>query len=137
VTEVTLPNGDHVVFKDPSTLTERARRAIKKAALGLDSATIANIQAAVEKGEEVSASMFTAADLAIADDLNDASAIALIESWTRGDTAVVPSVDELLDLNGPSYDALIEAANPLIMQLAVNANEPTPDQASPTQPVSA
>lgn len=136
MSEVTLPNGDHVVFKDPADLTERARRTIKKAVTALAPETIAALADAADNGREITASMFTAADLAVADDLNDASAVALIDTWDRAGVAVVPSADALLDLPSTSYDALIKAANPLIAQLSVDASEPSPDPASPTPPAS-
>lgn len=137
MTEVTLPNGDLVVFKDPSALTERARRTIKRAVTALSPETIAALADAADNGREITASMFTAADLVVADELNDASAVALIDTWTTPDgVTVTPTTDALLDLPSGSYDALIAAANPLIAQLSVNT-EPNPDPTSPTKPVSA
>lgn len=146
MSSITLPNGDNVTFRDPAAVKERDRRKIKGAILRLNDSTRNNLQVAAEKGEAPTPDMFTAEDLAIVEDANDVAILALIESWTRTvDIAnfgasiidVAPTADALLDLDGPSYDALNAAATPHIEALSVSFEPTAPGAETPTEPVSA
>lgn len=142
LTPIDLPNGDHVVFKDPSRITERDRRRMKQAIVGFDDATIDALVEAEEKGTEFTPSMFSKKDMLAVDELNDAVLVSLILHWKRpvGDEGqeidVPPTVDSLLDLDSPSYDLMSTTAAPLIEAIHVDFSAAPPGVNPPTTPAS-
>lgn len=143
-TTTDLPNGDHVVFLDPTQVKERDRRTIKQGFMRLSESTVNNLQEAVDKEQEVTPSMFAKADFAILDELNDAAIVAFVQHWKRPDpsnldgpdTDVMPTVEALLDLDGPSYDKMAEVAAPLIEAMTLTFEPTKPGTDSPTPPAS-
>ena len=111
--KVDVPGG-WISLRDPKRVKERDRRPIMGKAASLRSSMT----------EESNL------DLIGAYELNDLVAIALIESWSFGDTV---SIEVLTDLEATSYDAIQKVTAPLLAQL-MPSFEPTPDPESPTDP---
>lgn len=111
--KVDVPGG-WISLRDAKRVKERDRRPI------------------MAKAASLRASMTDEANLDLigAYELNDLVAIALIESWSFGETV---SVEALTDLESTSYDAIQRVTAPLLSQL-MPSFEPTPDAESPTGP---
>jgi hypothetical protein len=113
MSKVDVPGG-WISLRDPKRVKERDRRPI------------------MAKAASLRASMTDEANLDLigAYELNDLVAVALIESWSFGDTV---SIEVLTDLESTSYDAIQKVTAPLLAQL-MPSFEPTPDPDSPTGP---
>ena len=77
----------------------------------------------------------TKADAAAITDLQDATIIALLDSWTLPQP--LPTLDTIGDLDIGVYDALAAEASKVNVAATRVSFEPNPDQASPTSPSSA
>ena len=122
---VVMPSGATVTYRAIEKVTERYRRPIVR----LSAAFHASGASAILASEDGERSLSSEA-LGLMSELNDAVAVAMIESWSY-DMPVSP--DSMLDLVGADYDFLRAATAPYVMQLLPDF-DPTPDPESPTAP---
>lgn len=146
---VPLSGGFSAELREASELTERQRRPVTRAMalvspsgqtaldasnkLREDEAVPADKKMSEEKRAELKALVqFTAADIDILNEANDAAAVAFIKHWTRPEDI---NLESILGLPGADYDAIREAVAPLTNALFVSfAPDKAPD--SPTAPSS-
>jgi hypothetical protein len=92
--------GGWIELREPEAVPERLRRPV--------------LQQSVKASQFNADSEMDAEALDFFSAFNDLLAIALIESWSF---SAPVSVDGLLDLPGPTYDAIREAVTPLLPRL--------------------
>ena len=146
---VELPKGHHAMIRDPDEVSERQRRMITKAQMRLarHASAMGGAQALAQRAEQLTGEGADAAnDEAIAlmgsfvesgamDDIwgaVDVAAAVLVQSWSFAGPV---TAEAIVDLPGPTYDALMAVVKPLASALSVDF-DPNPDPASPTRPSS-
>lgn len=117
---VDLPDGGWADFADPTTVSERKRRPVAKASYLLYGLAGRGV---FEDGVEMTPAVSDAMDA-----LNDAVVVALIDKWSYPHDV---TIDGLLEVPGPVYDKLREAAAPFVTELLPNYG-PNPAPGSPT-----
>lgn len=121
-----LPSGGWVTFRDPTTITEKQRKPVKRIQIRV--AYDKQVQAAVDGSG--SAADLSDAQVDLLNDYVEAVTVCLIDGWSFEDAV---SVDALQDRQVADYDAIITAAAPHRDAL-MPSGEPNPDPASPTEP---
>lgn len=130
--DLTLPSGQTCVIRDPKTVSERLRRPVQNLSskwFTSESGKALQANAKAKKKADVTVSD---EDMKILDAMNDATIVALVESWSY-DFPV--STDTLLDISGPDYDLLARETAKLFGGLLPSFG-PNPDPDSPTEPSS-
>lgn len=134
-TTVEIPGG-YAVFREPKEMKQRQRRMIETAAMTA-AHVIAKLPDSVDPASTRIADIpaLTRDDAEALADLQDATIIALLESWTL--PVPLPTLDTLGDLDVATYDALAAAsANAGAVGNTRVDFQPSPDQSSPTLPSS-
>lgn len=134
---VDIPGGQ-ATLRSQDELKQRQRRDIEAAALAASSALV-KVEAAGIDQENPSPAALAQAGLTRSEwgamlELQDASILAFLKSWTRPEP--LPSWDTLGDLDTAVYDALKTAtaeAGGAAAAAALNV-EPSPDETGPTAP---
>ncbi|MCU1590089.1 MAG: hypothetical protein JWP11_1345 [Frankiales bacterium] len=116
-----------VTLRDPKAVSEKRRRPLMKLIKHMQESPLA---AALHAKTPLEDLVLSDEDYDLAQEINDALSLALVESWSRESEI---SLDTITDLPGPEYDALQRLVAPLFPELKPNF-EPTPDLASPTAP---
>jgi len=148
---VPLSGGNSAELRTSAELTERQRRpvtnalalvspqgqaALEAARRGTEDAKLADGDEKKLKPEEraklAAQVQFTKDDLEHLDAANDLAMVAFTKHWTRPEAI---TLDSMLDLPGPDYDALRNAVAPLAAELFVSF-APNKDPKSPTEPSS-
>ena len=150
MSRIELPDGEWAEIRDPKKVPERLRRPAKaasyeiyqssrKALEGTASTATPEAPPSDAWGAPPVVEMPSAEETALTIDLDqieasvDAGIVALVSSWSFGDTV---SLDALLDLPGDAYDALQAAITPLIGEM-FQSLEPSTDPETPSVPLSA
>ena len=131
-----IPGGT-ATFRDPDALTERGRRLMLTAIMPLQSMASKipdRLRKLAEgKGPEAEAAQaeierlanavsITRQEAAASMEVRDAAIIALLQNWPLEDP--LPTLDNLLDLDGPLFRALEDAATPFVQDV-LKAARPT------------
>ena len=128
-----LPSGGWIELRDPRLVTERRRRPVREAMVDLSP----EIRVALESegdGETQLATMGSA-DLSVMSRINDLLAVGLITSASFLVDGQQVAADDLLDLPGADYDAVLQAVAPSIgafMGIDFDPGPPGDDAARPT-----
>jgi hypothetical protein len=123
-----LPSGGWVEFKDRSEIRERDRRPVRLQILKLTPDTRARLDSQQDVTD------MSDDDMAIMLGLNDLCIVGIVAAASFLADGETLTVDRLLDLPGPDYDALQALSAPYVGALmGVAFDEPTPgDRNSPT-----
>ena len=140
---VTLSGGNHAELRPPEEISERLRRPITRAlarvsAAGWAAMRVADKAQKLKDGEtlndeELAALQLSEADIVAFGDANDYGVVGLVKHWTRPEPI---TLDSVLDLPAPDYDALRAAVAPLVSRLIIDFGA-SKDSDSPTEPSSA
>jgi hypothetical protein len=135
VTTHTAPSGMTFTTIEPTQVSERKRRPVARKLLQLAEAFEpvsdgTSPQVGAEDAEPERDVDLSVDDLALADDLNDLLAVALISEWSL---PVPVSVDALLDLPTADYQAVRRVVAPHVTAMLPDF-APSPDPASPSEP---
>ena len=148
---VPLSGGNSAELRSAAELSERQRRPVVRARAQVsptgEAALIASNRLVVDAKEEdkekkLSAEdrakleaqvQFTAADIDILNEVNDLAVVAFVKHWSFPDKPI--TLENVLDLASPDYDALRVAVAPLTDELFVSF-APNKDPKSPTEPSS-
>lgn len=134
MTTLPIPGGT-AELRDPALVSERHRRPLTRLQLQLASSPVGELLQAKDRmsdedfATEVTKLIGTPA-YRLLDDINDAAIVALVESWTF---PCPVTLDGLLDLPGPAYDALKAETAKHVLKLLPTFT-PTADPDSPTPP---
>jgi hypothetical protein len=148
---IPLSGGNSAELRTSAELSERQRRPVTNALalvspqgqIALDASYRLRADAklpdddakklkAEERAQLATQVQFTKDDVEHLDASNDLAIVAFAKHWTRSEAITLESV---LDLPGPDYDALRDAVAPLAAELFVKFS-PSKDPASPTEPSS-
>ena len=122
---IALPDDGWVALKDPTLVSEKQRRAVRAAAIGM-SQDITALRALERYAADVKAAKAAgtaepdAPDVDITgvteqqEQLADTLAVTLIATWSYEQPV---TIDALQDLPGPVYDAIVAATTPLLTVL--------------------
>lgn len=133
MSRVALPSGAWLVLGPTSGVRERDRRPVRLAFARIS----AEGRDALSTGDGQRIAAMSAADQEVMLDINDlvAAALTVEASWLQPGQRC--TVDDLVDLPGRDYDAVVEAVGPLIGPFVAAVDfDPTPDPSSPTPPSS-
>lgn len=142
---VEIPGGTAEI-RDRADIKERQRRLVQSAAMAassvmaklpddLASLDTEDAEAVQTVSQAMSGVSLSAADANLLQELQDATIVALLASWTLAEP--LPTLETVLDLDTDLYDALAQATKDQGVALA-QATDFTPDadKASPTTPSS-
>jgi hypothetical protein len=132
---IALPSGATALLRDPQSVTERARRPISRLQSRLAAGPVGDLlrrkgTLSDDEFESESLKLLATDDWDLLDQIADNLIVALVASWSH---PVAPSLDSVLDLPTPDYEALKEATAKYQGALMPDF-EPSPDAESPTQP---
>ncbi len=136
---VDVPGGQ-VTLREKQDITVRHRRMIEAATVAATSA-LAQLPASQKELEELNISdlKLTAADTTVLFELQDATIVASLESWTFPEP--LPTLATIGDLHQDRYDALAQATRSLGSEIATGAVDFEPSdphaagfEATPTSP---
>lgn len=131
---IELLDGETITIRSPKKVSERKRRPVTRLAAKISGSALGR---QLQAGMEAEDATITDEDLDLTSDLNDAVALAMIDSWsfkTPDGLAMLPvTQDNLVDLEGPQYDAIRKACAPFINQLMPDFG-PAKDAESPSKP---
>lgn len=142
---VPLSDGKSAELRDPKELSERQRRPLGKLMalvspegqdaleasrlLGEDGKPETKKKLTAAERKELQAKVrFAAADIDVLNELNDQAIVAFVKHWTREEAV---TIDNVLELPTPDYDALRAAVAPLTAEVFVNFKA-SKDSSSPT-----
>lgn len=129
---VDLPGGATATVREPEDMTERQRRLIRRVLIGALGDSLGGITLGADTPDvplHVTAKLGDAMF-----EMRDAAIVAGLAAWSLPDP--LPTVETVVDLAAPLYDALADATADLSGNLMLDTS-PSPDPASPTQPSSA
>lgn len=115
MSRVELPSGGWVELHDTTRITERQRRPVRLALQRLTPEAIAYFDGAPDQTD--AQALFAAigpADAQVMYEVNDLVAANVIAQASFLDAGAVCTVDDVLNLEGRDYDAVLEATAPFI-----------------------
>lgn len=132
MSRVELPTGAWCTLRPAAGTTERQRRPIRLTMARLSPGAKAAMDA-VDDDHPLDQDALTPADIEVMYDINDLVAVALVDTASFLPDGARCTVDDILNLPGGDYDAVLEAVSPFIGAVMSGIDfDPTPDRDSPT-----